>query len=146
MPSLVAVFPFGENSMTRIRVLVSLHPGLRNGEFRLLCWRQIDLLDPKLTVGKSKTVGGDGRIVPLSKTALQCLLDWRSLFPNALPAHYVFPSERYQHAGEDDHDFGKMISYETKPTVPIGSRKTAWRTAREAAKVECRWHDMRLPL
>jgi integrase len=87
MPSLVAVFPFGDNSMTRIRVLVSLHTGLRNGELRLLRRRQIDLFEPKLTVGKSKTVGGDGRIVPLSKTALQCLLDWRSLFPNALPAH-----------------------------------------------------------
>jgi hypothetical protein len=30
-----------------------------------------------------------------------------------------------------------------RQNVPIGSWKTAWRTARVAAKVECRWHDMR---
>jgi integrase len=124
-------------------VLVSLHTGLRNCELRLLRWRQIDLLEPKLTVGRSKTAGGDGRIVPLSKTALRCLMDWCRLFPNALPAHYVFPSERYGYDGEDGHESGLMISYEVKPTVPIGSWKTAWRTARKAAKVECRWHDMR---
>jgi len=122
-------------------VLVSLHTGLRNGELRLLRWRQVDLLDPKVTVGKSKTAGGEGRIVPLSKTALQCLMDWRSLFPNALPGHFVFPSERYRF--DDDYETGKMVSYEVKPTIPIGSWKTAWRTARTAAKVECRWHDMR---
>jgi integrase len=122
-------------------VLVSLHTGLRNGELRLLRWRQVDLLDPKVTVGKSKTPGGEGRIVPLSKIALQCLRDWRSQFPNALPAHFVFPSERYRF--DDSYETGKMVSYEVKPTVPIGSWKTAWRTARTAARVECRWHDMR---
>ena len=124
-------------------VLVSLHTGLRNGELRMLRWRHIDLLEPKLTVAKSKTAGGEGRIVPLSKTALQCLLDWRGLFPNAVPAHYVFPSERYRQNSEEDRAEGRIVSYEIKPTVPIGSWKTSWKTARKAAKVECRWHDMR---
>ncbi len=58
-------------------------------------WRQVDLLTPIITVGTSKTAGGEGRIVPLSNDALQCLMDWRTQFPDALPSHFVFPSERY---------------------------------------------------
>jgi len=124
-------------------VLVSLHTGLRNGELRMLRWKQVDLVEAYLTVGKSKTAGGEGRIVPLSKTAQRCLLDWKRLFPRALLTHFVFPSERYAYDGEEGHEAGKMISYEIDPTTPIGSWKTAWRTAKKAAEVDCRWHDMR---
>ena len=46
-------------------VLLSIHSGLRNQELRLLRWRQIDLLERSITVGKSKTTGGEGRCVPL---------------------------------------------------------------------------------
>jgi hypothetical protein len=46
-------------------VLLSLHSGLRSGELKNLKWRQIDLLERTLTVGKSKTRGGDGRIISL---------------------------------------------------------------------------------
>ena len=120
-------------------VLLSLHTGLRNGELRLLRWRQVDLLERTVTVGKSKTAGGEGRIVPLSQTATQRLQDWRSQFPDA-PAHYVFPSERY---GLDSFEDGKCIPYEIQLAKPIGSWKVAWSAARTAAKVSCRWHDMR---
>src|SRR5205814_5477118 len=75
-------------------VQLSLHTGLRNTELRLLKWRQLDLLEGTVTVGKSKTKGGEGRMIPLSRTALQCMKDWRSAFPDAIPEHYVFPSER----------------------------------------------------
>jgi integrase len=121
-------------------VLLSLHTGLRNAELRLLKWRQVDLLERAVTVGKSKTAGGEGRIVPLSETATPCLQDWRSQFPDAHPAHYVFPSERY---GLDSFENGKCIPYEIQPDKPIGSWKVAWTAARAAAKVSCRWHDMR---
>ena len=124
-------------------VLLSLHTGLRNGELRLLRWRQVDLIEGEITVGKSKTVGGEGRKVPLSATALACLKEWRSQFPEAQPAHYVFPSERYGLDGEDGYKAGKIVPYEVTPTVPIGSWKVAWTNAREAAGVSCRWHDAR---
>jgi integrase len=75
-------------------VLLSLHTGLRNGELRLLRWKQIDLIHKRLIVGKSKTLGGEGREIPLSATAHQCLLEWRRNFPDAQPHHFVFPSER----------------------------------------------------
>lgn len=124
-------------------VQLSLHSGLRSGELKSLKWRQIDLLERTLTVGKSKTTGGDGRIIPLSMTATKCLQEWRMPFPDAQPGHYVFPSERYGLAGEDGYAAGKVVPYDIKPDTPIGSWKTGWNVARKAAKVSCRWHDMR---
>jgi integrase len=124
--------------------LLSLHSGLRNAELRLLRWRQIDLLHRTITVGKSKTAGGEGRIVPLSQTATRCLEEWRSQFPEAQPAHYVFPSERYGLDGEEGYLTGKAgRPYEIRPDTPIGSWKVSWTAARSVAKVSCRWHDMR---
>jgi integrase len=124
-------------------IQVSMHTGLRNKELRHLRWRQIDFLEGQLVVGKSKAAGGDGRVIPLSETVARCLQEWRSQFPEARPAHFVFPSERYGLAGEDGYTDGKVIPYDIKPTVPIGSWKVAWTAARKAAGVECRWHDCR---
>ena len=76
-------------------VLLSIHSGLRNEELRLLRWKQVNLISGLIVVGKSKTKGGKGRVVPLSQLALQTLKDWRAQFPKALPEHYVWPSERY---------------------------------------------------
>ncbi len=124
-------------------VLLSLHTGLRNQELRLLRWRQIDLIDKKLIVGKSKTAGGQGRQIPLSATAFRCLQDWRSNFPDAIPAHYVFPSERYGLDGEGGYTDGKVVPYSIRPDVAISSWKVAWTAARKKASVACRWHDLR---
>jgi integrase len=124
-------------------VLLSLHTGLRNQELRLLRWRQIDLIGRKLIVGKSKTAAGQGREIPLSATAFQCLQEWRSNFPDAVPAHYVFPSERYGLDGESGYADGKVLPYSIRPDVAIGSWKVAWTAARTKAGVACRWHDLR---
>ena len=124
-------------------VLMSLHTGLRSSELRLLRWRQIDLLEETVIVAKSKTAGGEGRMIPLSATIYECLKEWRSNFPDALPSHYVFPSERYGLAGEKGHKEGQAVPYAVDPETPIGSWKVSWTTARTAAEVECRWHDMR---
>ncbi|HMG86158.1 MAG TPA: site-specific integrase [Terracidiphilus sp.] len=45
--------------------LVSLRTGLRSGELLNLQWRNVDLVNGCITVGKSKTQAGEGRIVPL---------------------------------------------------------------------------------
>ena len=124
-------------------VLISLHTGLRNEELRLLRWKQVDLIDGKLKVGKSKTAGGEGREIPLSATALQCLMEWRAQFPASRPDHYVFPSERYGLNGESGYLKGAIALYSVRPEVPIGSWKVAWTAARDRASVYCRWHDLR---
>jgi integrase len=125
-------------------IVVSIHTGLRNHELRLLRWRQVELIEGVLTVGKSKTEGGTGRVVPLSQMALAVLQEWRGAFPDALPGHYVFPSERYGHMGGIvGQRGGKLSPYKTFPDEPVGSWNSAWRTAKATAKVECRWHDLR---
>jgi integrase len=124
-------------------IVVSTHTGLRNKELRLLRWRQVDLVDGSVTVGQSKTEGGEGRRVPLSDTALQTLKDWRVRFPDSHPEHFVFPSERYGLIGEKGTFGGKMAPYETFPDTPIGSWKSAWKQAKKVAQIECRWHDLR---
>lgn len=122
-------------------VLLSLHTGLRNAELRNLRWRQLDLIDGILTVGRSKTVGGEGRLIPLSRTALACMKDWRSQFPDAKPAHYIFPTERIGVDGFSEHN--GPIARETNPEKPMGKWQSAWESAKESSGVNCRWHDLR---
>lgn len=124
-------------------VLLSIHTGLRNEELRLLQWRQIDFLREEVMVGKSKTRGGEGRVVPLSDTALAGLKEWRSQFPNVLPDHYVFPSERYGLHGRRGTFGGVVKVYDYNPETPIAGWKSSWTTCRKLARIECRWHDMR---
>jgi integrase len=103
----------------------------------------MDLLRRTVTVGKSKTAGGEGRVIPLSATLVECLQQWRSNFPEALPAHYVFPSERYGLNGDQGRAEGAAVPYAVDPLKPIGSWRVAWTSARKLAGVTCRWHDMR---
>jgi integrase len=123
-------------------VLLAIHTGTRNEELRLLRWKQVDFLNEEVRVGKSKTQGGEGRVIPLSATAVACLKEWRGLFPNAKPEHFVFPSERYK-MNKKDAPGGSVSIYKSDPTKPTGGWKRAWTTCREAAKVSCRWHDLR---
>jgi integrase len=124
-------------------LVLALHTGLRNEELRHLRWRQANLLGEAVTVGKSKTRGGEGRVVPLSDTALAALKAWRSQFPSALPEHYVFPSERYGLHGSPGTLGGEVRAYSYDPETPIAGWKSSWTTCRRAAGVQCRWHDMR---
>ena len=124
-------------------VLTSYHTGLRSEELRLLRWHQVDLLEGTITVGKSKTEGGEGRLAYLSALAVQTLQNWRSQFPDVKPNHAVFPREKYGLKGKKGTFGGVVTPYETFPDQPVGSFATAWGTAKKAAGVACRWHDLR---
>jgi integrase len=124
-------------------VLASIHTGLRSQELRLLRWHQIDLLEGIITVGKSKTQGGEGRLVYLSALAVQTLKEWLSQFPAAQPSHAVFPREAYGLKGKKGTFGGEVVPYRTFPDQPVRSFATAWRGAKKAAGIECRWHDLR---
>lgn len=52
---------------------VYLHTGIRVVEGRL-CWKQVDLDKRTITVGKSKSKGGEGRI-PLNDEALDLIVE-----------------------------------------------------------------------
>jgi integrase len=112
---------------------------MRYPELRLLRWYQVDFAARMLTVGKSKTDSGTGRVIPLNLRALAVLEFWASNFPSRNPTNYVFPSERYGAAG----DKFKPCSYQTDVTRPIGRWKEAWEAAKTRAKIQCRFHDLR---
>ena len=120
-------------------VTLFIHTGLRNDELRSARWDQVDLLNKALTVGKSKTPNGEGRVIPLNQTATKVLSTWSQQFPDRKSDHYVFPSERVGFSGNNE------ISqiYGTDPTTPITSWKVAWTSARKTAGVQCRFHDLR---
>jgi integrase len=124
-------------------LVVLLNTGLRVSELRMLQWRQVDLLERFLTVGRSKTRGGEGRVVPLNQDAFAALIQWRQNFENPLPGHYVFPSERYGLDGEEGYKNGTVAVWDRNPEKPIGSWKVAWGACRKLAGVECRLHDLR---
>jgi integrase len=49
------------NPLLRAVVSLALNTALRKNEIRTLCWRQIDLIQRTLTVGRTKTEGSNGR-------------------------------------------------------------------------------------
>jgi len=85
-----------------------------------------------LTVGKSKTDAGTGRVIPLNEIAIAALEKhaawYTKRFGSCNPEWFVFP-------------FGRPLP--TDPTRPITTFKTAWTKARKEAGVKGRWHDNR---
>ncbi|PWU08140.1 MAG: hypothetical protein C5B51_08285 [Terriglobia bacterium] len=114
-------------------LVLDLNCGLRDKELRHLRWQQIDLIDKKtLTVGKSKTEAGTGRVIPLNDTVLAALRAHAAWFVKRFgeckPEWYVFPAGKGQ---------------PNDPTRPVTTLRTAWTKVRDNAKVVGRWHDNR---
>lgn len=127
-------------------VIVFSNTGLRNGELRKAKWHQVDFLrnPPMFTVAKrAKTKGSAGREIPLNQDALEAFKEWKSRWPNAKPDDYIFPSEKLRFKGEGSVERNQMTGYAVDRTRPLGGWKTAWRTAKKQAGVECRMHDLR---
>jgi integrase len=119
-------------------VVIALNTGMREGEIRQLRWSQIDFDARTLTVGKAKTSAGTGRAVPMNDRLTLALRTWSNQTPDRKSDHHVFPAEQYGQPGEKSDG-----RFELDPTKPIGSWKTAWRTARRDSNVKCRFHDLR---
>lgn len=124
-------------------LMLLLNTGMRVTEMRLLQWRQVNLMERSLTVGRSKTQGGEGRLIPLNQDAYKALVEWRSQFNKPLPDHFVFPTERYGFDGEEGRLHGAVAVWNRDPEKPIGSWKVAWSACRKASGVNCRLHDFR---
>lgn len=110
---------------------MALLTGMRVGELTEFQWGNVDLVKGLLTVGDSKTEAGAGRQIPMNRDVRALLAMhrewWVQRFGEPEPEHYLFP-------------WGSPPKDPTRPTVEI---KWAWTTIRKAAKVKCRWHDLR---
>jgi integrase len=124
-------------------MVIFCNTGLRNAELRRARWSQVDFLKAEFQVGKSKTAGGEWRIIPLNQTALGAFKEWRSRWPDGKPEDYIFPTEKLVFKGEGAPEHGVMTAYDVDPGKPLGAWKRAWSTAKKQAGVECRIHDLR---
>jgi integrase len=112
-------------------VVMALEACMRRSEIRLLHWHNIDLAWQTITVGKSKTRKGTGRVIDMSTLLRAMLSEWAMKFPERKLDHFLFPSEKYGEGG---------VVYAIDPTTPISSWKEAWEAAKQRAGVQCRFH------
>jgi integrase len=80
------------NPLLHTVVTLGLNTALRRNEVRALRWGQIDLFKSALTVGKTKTEAGSGRLLPFNAPAYSALVKWAGRFPKAESDDYVFPA------------------------------------------------------
>ena len=73
-----------------------------------------------MTVGKSKTEHGTGRVRAAQQDRHGALTAWAQHFPDRKPVHYVFPSERVGFSGNDE----TPQVFDTDP--PRRSRRGRW--------------------
>jgi integrase len=112
---------------------VDLNCGLRDKELRELRWQQIDLIHKKaLTVDKSKTSAGTGRVIPLNETVRI-----------ALESHAAWYIRRFGACKPEWCVFAAGKGQPNDPTRPVTTLRTAWTKVRKNAKVVGRWHDNR---
>ena len=126
--------------------IVSIDSGLRASEVRhlrrcdlRLTWTEGIIQSGEIIVSRSKTEGGTGRGVPLTRRACASLSLWLARFPAAGPESYVFPTHQIGFAGH----LRKPYLYNVDLTRPMSEWKSAWKVARKQAEVTYRWHDLR---
>jgi integrase len=128
--------------------VLSLDAGLRPSETRSLRrsnlrlnWRDGAVVEGEVTVGRSKTEAGRGRIVPLTRRACAALTLWLSRFADAGPDSYVFPFNRVAIAGNDR--IPRVYDVNLDRPMGASSYKTAFETAQEKAGLTLRFYDAR---
>ena len=144
--------------------ILSVDTGLRANELRhlrrrdvSLVWRDGTIQEGWITVAKSKTEGGTGRTIPVSRRGCAVLTLSLARFPNARPDSFVFPRHRIGFSGNRRAD----LFYDVDLNREIGSWKKAWRQALAVAnnraaeewgknrvgekpdRIHYRWHDCR---
>jgi integrase len=126
------------NPLLRAVVCLALNTALRKNENRTLRWSQLDLVQRTLSVGRTKTEGGSGRVIPLNSLAYAALVRWASRFPDADSDDYVFPSCEAAGIEREHPDVTRIDT-----SRPIKSWRSAWRAALQRAGLQLRFHDLR---
>jgi len=117
------------DSACHTATVLALNTAMRKDEIRLLRWEQIDLGKRTLTVGRSKTEAGTGRLITLNLPAFEGLVRWAGRFPSVKPGDCVFPW---------------CENRQIDPARPTKGWRTAWRSALKRAGLHCRFHDLRV--
>jgi integrase len=126
------------NQLLHTVVTIAVNTALRKNEIRTLQWSQIDFFKKELIVGKSKTEGSSGRLVPLNPLAFASLLKWAARFPKSTPEDYLFPACEAAGIERENPDMERV-----DPSKPIKSWRSAWRAALKRTGLKLRFHDLR---
>jgi integrase len=126
--------------------VVSIDSGLRASELRNLrrrdlhlAWAEGVIQSGEIVVSHSKTEGGAGRTVPLTRRSCAELTLWLSRFEGAQSDSHIFPKHQVGFAGHQR----RPCLYNIDLTRPMAEWNSAWEAARRAAGVDYRWHDLR---
>jgi integrase len=118
--------------VVRTAIPVLLLTGMRPGEATSLRWRQVDLFNRMIVVGRAKTSSGTGRTIPIND-------DLRTVFS----AHRQWFLSHFGEPGEDQFVFPFGSPQATNPDRPVTDISSGFDLARKAAGVKCRPHDLR---
>ena len=125
--------------------VLSIDTGLRASEVRSLRrrdlsldWRDGVIAAGSLTVPKSKTAAGTGRLVTFTQRACGVLTLWLSRFPEGTADSYVFPSHAVVMAPK-----GEVKIREVCLDEPMGAWTRSWYRALRVSGLRYRWHDLR---
>jgi integrase len=124
--------------------VIARDTGLRASELRALklknlslTWKEGSVQSGELTVPKSKTAAGTGRIVPLSRHVCAALSLWLERLGISDPEAYLFPRHRI----EVVQGANRMVDIDRSRAMTSWQR--AWRTILRDCGVHYRWHDLR---
>ena len=118
--------------VVRTAIPLLMLTGLRSGEALSLRWRQVNLFERTITVGRAKTSSGTGRVIPINDDLAKLFASHRAWFVERFgepePEHCVFP-------------FGSPQP--TDPEKPVTDISSGWDLVRSLSGVSCRLHDLR---
>jgi integrase len=126
------------NALLNAVVTLALNTALRKNEIRTLRWSQIDFEKRTVTVGRSKTQAGTGRVIPLNQPAFGALVKWAGRLVESKAEDYVFPACEAAGIERKNPDRERI-----DPSQPIKSWRSAWRAALKHAGLQLRFHDLR---
>ncbi|MBV8138830.1 MAG: tyrosine-type recombinase/integrase [Deltaproteobacteria bacterium] len=102
-------------------------------------WADREIVSGELVAARSKTEGGTGRIIPLTRQVCQVLSSWIRESVVSEPDAYLFPKHQIGFEGNSR----RPLIYGIDRSRPMAQWKSAWKAARRQAGVDFRWHDLR---
>jgi integrase len=118
--------------VVRTAIPLLMLTGLRSGEALSLRWRQVNLFERAITVGRAKTSSGTGRVIPINDDLAKVLASHRSWFV-----------ERFGEPQPDQCLFPFGSPQPTEPEKPVTDISSGWDLVRSLSGVSCRLHDLR---
>jgi integrase len=115
-------------------IRIGLLTGMRSGEIRSLRVGQLDWKARSLRVGRAKTRAGTGREIPMNADLAE-----------TLTAQVAWLRERFESEPQPDwclFPFSNRVK-PVDPLRPATTLKTSWESVRNAAGLNCRFHDLR---